>query len=236
MSAENEYRLHQRHYFDRETNRYPQERIISPSNHVQRELNEIISKIPPLGEEDEIADFGSGSGRLTIPMLQRGFRVYAIDVSPESLESLKGLASKLNLANIQIATEFPTDRKFKYVVGTDILHHVSLNNTLPQVYDSLQEGGKVVFSEPGALNPSWYVYLSVASSWSVERGLMHSTYTGLIKSFQKHGFNSVAITGLGFFPTPLFNFSNRLSQLNDRIGNVFPLKHLAYRFIIEATK
>src|SRR5579884_3444616 len=163
-------------FFDRQRNRYAVDAILRPPYHTQLELAQILRRIDALklGPDDTIVDFGAGSGRVSIPLLQRGHPVVAVDVSEQSLAELRALAESLGLTGLTTSTTLPTG-DFGAIVGADILHHVDMEEYLPGMHAALQPGGAIVFSEPGALNPAWYVYLPLFYDWSVERGVMTCT-------------------------------------------------------------
>jgi len=234
MSCKDVFR--QSTFFDRKEHQYSTDLILNPPLHTTLEINAIINKIVGLNSMDYVVDFGAGSGRITIPLLKNNFYVYAIDVSKRSLENLRKTAKKLLLHSLETATSLPRNRKFKALVGADILHHIELNKYLPKIFNSLEKGGKVIFSEPCAFNLAWYIYLPIASNWKLERGLINCTYSNLKNTFEKHGFKNVTISGLGLLPRPFFNWSKKLCKLNDWLGNLPILKLFSYRYIIEATK
>lgn len=225
----------QQRFFNDLQHQYKQERIVHPPLHTQLEIEEILKRIKS-STQGHVADFGAGSGRVTIPLLRAGYKVYAIDISQASLKNLKSLADKLKLSALCTGFTFPSHLQFTSIVGADILHHVDLDEAIPRLWEALEPGGKAIFSEPCALNIAWYLYLSVCSDWSVETGILQCRYFHLIKKFKEYGFRAVAIQGLGFLPTPLFNWSKPLCIFNNRLGNIPLLKLFAYRFIIEAMK
>jgi hypothetical protein len=121
-------------------------------------------------------------------------------------------------------------------VGADVLHHVNTDDHLPRIYELLRDGGKVVFSEPGALNLAWYVYLPLGHELRVEKGILTCTARGLRRMFEQHGFGDVRITGIGLLPRPLFRQSAAACRWHDLVGNWPLLRWFAYRYIIEARK
>lgn len=222
-------------FFDDWCHQYNQQRIIRPPLHTRLEIEEILKRIKSR-QQGYVLDFGAGSGRLTIPLLQAGYKVHAVDISEVSLKNLKSLADKLQLSALRTSLSLPPDRQFTCLVGADILHHVNLDEVIPQLWQMLKPGGKVIFSEPCAFNIAWYLYLPFFSDWLIEKGILQCRYFHLIKKFKQYGFRTVTIQGFGFLPTPLFNWSKTLSILNNKLGNVSLLKFFAYRFMIEATK
>lgn len=225
----------QQRFFNHPHRQYKQERILNPPVHTQLEIEEILTRMRG-SIQGCIADFGAGSGRITIPLLKEGYTVYAIDVSQVSLDNLQSFAERLHLTSLRTMNVFPSHRQFSYIVGADILHHVNLDEVIPQLWKRLKRGGKAIFSEPCALNIAWYFYLPFFSDWSIEKGIAQCRYFHLMKKFKQYGFRAVSIRGFGFLPTPLFSWSRSFCILNNRWGDVPLLKFFAYRFIIEATK
>jgi SAM-dependent methyltransferase len=222
-------------FFDKKQNAYSQNKITKPPIHTQEEINQIISRLRK-NTNKPTADFGAGSGRITIPLLKAGLNVAAIDVSKNSLSDLRFLANKLGLNKLKTTKGFSKKVAFSNIVGADILHHVDLDQIFPLLYDSLEEDGKIIFSEPSAFNPSWYLYLPLASSWSVEKGLINLRYYNIKNKLKKYGFKDIKISGLGFLPCPIFSFSRALCRINNSLGNLPFIKLFAYRYIIEAKK
>ncbi len=60
-----------------------------------------LSRITSLAPKGKILDFGAGTGRISIPMVQEGYEVTAIDCSSQMLQELKRKTKDLNL-NIAI--------------------------------------------------------------------------------------------------------------------------------------
>jgi SAM-dependent methyltransferase len=226
--------VRQEDFFNDEKHQYAQALVLAPPLHTRHEIGAVMEKLEQHAAIRSVVDFGAGSGRLTIPLLRRRYSVLAVDVSDGSLANLKRLAASLGLPSPATARELPPQARLDAIVGTDILHHVDLDHHLPSLRTALGDGGRVVFSEPGGLNPTWYLYLPLTAPWHIEKGVRHCTYLNLRRKLEEHGFNDVSVTGLGVLPRPFFNWSRRLSRLNDTLGNLPLLKLFAYRYIIEA--
>ena len=155
--------MRQEDFFDIEEHQYARALVERPPLHTSREIDAVISRLRQPPGVESVVDFGAGSGRLTIPLLRHRYSVVAVDVSSKSLENLKSLARRLSLPAPPTASHLPDDRRFDAIVGTDILHHVDLDAYLPLLRNALRVGGRLVFSEPGGLNPAWYVYLPLTA-------------------------------------------------------------------------
>jgi len=66
---------------------YSEEKILNPPLHVRDEINFIFRRLTK-DKNKKIVDFGSGGGRLTIPLLKNGYKITAIDIDKKSQEQL----------------------------------------------------------------------------------------------------------------------------------------------------
>jgi SAM-dependent methyltransferase len=235
MGATGRVGVGQEDFFDIEEHQYAQALVQRPPRHTAREIDAILSRLRRHGGVASVVDFGAGSGRLTIPLLRQRYSVLAVDVSDRSLDNLRRLAQRLRLPPPPTARRLPRHRRYDAVVGTDILHHVDLDVYLPAIHDTLRAGGRIIFSEPGGCNPTWYIYLPLTAPWHIEKGVRRCTYLNLRRKLAAHGFGEASVSGLGLLPRPFFNWSKALSALNDALGNLPLIKLFAYRYIIEAS-
>lgn len=224
----------QQSHFNCDNNQYPLKLILKPPQHTQQELNSLISILEKSRSVIRVADFGSGTGRLSVPLAQKGYQVDAIDISRSSLKRLGKIAKKEKL-KIRTLPKFDKKPNYDAIVGCDILHHVNLKRELKGIYKALKKGGMIAFSEPGAFNPSWYPYFLYKRAWNIERGILQCSYFNLTKQLQTAGFQQIKLMGLGFFPRSLLKLKF-LIKINDRLGNFPIIKYFAYRYILTAVK
>lgn len=226
----------QRKFFNVDRNQYNPNLVPNPPLHSVLEVQEIINRVPT-SKPQSVVDYGAGSGRISIPLLKTGFSVWSLDISEQSLKNLKTIASGLNIEKkLTTIKSFPHGKKFTVIVGADILHHIDMSVHLPKMYSALDTGGKIIFSEPGALNIAWYIYLPIFYDWNVEKGVTTCTIPNLVRRLQWAGFSHIEIIGLGLFPRSFFSFSSTLCSLNDKLGNLPILKYFAYRYLVIAEK
>ncbi|VVA43387.1 conserved hypothetical protein [Candidatus Roizmanbacteria bacterium] len=222
-------------HFNSEKNQYLSDKLFQPPPHVQDELNQIITLIKINSNKRKVVDFGSGTGRLTIPLLKNGFTVTSIDISSKSLLNLQHNAVKIKKQNkLKIRLSLPQNSNV--ICGTDILHHVDLKNYFPLFYQSLIKDGYLIFSEPNILNIGWSLFISLFLDWKIEKGIVQINYFNLVKQLKIADFKNIKIIGLFLFPPMLFNRINFLRKINIFLGNFLVLKLFAFRYIITASK
>jgi ubiquinone/menaquinone biosynthesis C-methylase UbiE len=224
----------QREHFELQEHQYPIDSILHPQLHTEIELKRVVAAIGEPRKGDRVLDFGAGTGRLTVALVEGGHDVHAVDLSERSLDRLGQALDELGLPPVASSTALPVTGCFRAIVGADVLHHVDLDTYLPRLQALLGRQGKVVFTEPGGRNPIWYAYLTLFYDMRVERRIMFSTPRSLRRAFTRHGYRNVRITGIGLLPRPLFGWSERLCSWHDRLGNAPILRSFAYRYLIEA--
>jgi len=223
----------QQKHFNNVENQYRKDKLFNPPTHVQDEVNQIIKIIKEFTKSRRLVDFGSGNGRLTIPLLNEDFFVTSVDVSKRSLLNLYDNAGKIKKQRkLMIKTVLP--EKSKVICGTDILHHVNLKDYFPLFHQSLEKNGLLIFSEPNVLNISWLIFISLFLDWKIEKGIAQINYFNLIKQLKLAGFKEVKIIGLFLFPPMVLNRINFFKQANLWLGNLPILKLFAFRYIITA--
>jgi SAM-dependent methyltransferase len=229
--------LLQEKHFDQRRNQYPEEWILHPPPHTRLEIEAVVTRLRAagIGHGDRVVDFGAGTGRLTIPLLREGYAVTSVDVSTESLASIEALARRLSLDGLSTSDRLPEPGSAAAVVGCDILHHVDMASALPALREVVRPNGHVILSEPGGFNPCWYLYVSLALDWRVERRFVHGNIPRLRRALRRSAFTSFEIQGFGLAPTRLFNRFSALLDANARAGDLPILRWFAYRYILDAT-
>lgn len=225
----------QEEFFNKSNNQYQYHLLVHPQKHVQNELDTIRAHIPL--KCHKIVDFGSGTGRLSVYLLKQGFQVTAVDISQTSLEKLSMQVNELNLQKrFKCLTSLVKNEVYELIAGTDILHHLPLQEYIPYFYSHLKKGGKVIFSEPNPLNISWILFISLFLNWKIEKGILECTKFNIQRILRKTGFQDIRIYGHGLLPPQIFTHFPFLSSINYWLGNVPFLNIFAYRLIITGEK
>lgn len=215
---------------------YSEKKIINPPLHVRDEFDFLFNLLPNKNNFN-IVDFGSGGGRLTITLLKKGFKVIAVDIDTEANKKLKKIAKKLNLdKNLKIIQHLENNRKYEFIVGTDILHHIDIKKYFLIFKKHLKKEGKIIFSEPNPLNFSWIIFISFLLNWKEEKGIFACNYFNLKNQLKKIGFKNIKLIPFALIPPQIFYFLrlNFLNKINYFLAKLPFLNFFAYRYIVYA--
>lgn len=102
---------------------------------------------------DRILEIGASGGRFTTPLLERGCKVTAVDISAKSLQYLGQRVAdhpkRLDLTLVEddaSVFEKLAERDFDTVAGAHVLHNVEdIRKVLAQLHGRLRAGGRAVF-------------------------------------------------------------------------------------------
>jgi SAM-dependent methyltransferase len=128
----------------------------------ERRCDLMISKMEPAPSRT-VLEIGCGRGELARSLAGKtGMQVLGVDVSAAFVQEAQASASESNVSFDVLDFTQPSEmsgRKFDYIVGNGILHHLYYNlpASLRSMRDLLKPGGRVIFLEPNLHNP--YVYL-----------------------------------------------------------------------------
>lgn len=227
---------YQKKFFSESVHQYKKDLIANPPLYVQEEISLLLQLIPL--KVKKIIDFGCGTGRLTIPLLKKEIRVVGVDISEKSLTILKKNIEEIIPEKKECffsTTQIPNE-EVRAVVGTDILHHVSLKDIIPKIYKVLSPGGVAIFSEPNALNIAWYIFLGLFIDWEAEKGLINCSKFNLRRIFLQSGFKRVQFFTYGIIPPIFLNSIPFLQKINYYFASLPIINLFAYRYIIFAER
>ena len=110
-----------------------------------------LSKIRTLKLNGKILDFGSGTGRISIPLAKAGYEVTAVDCSSEMLEELRRKAQPQNLnivTQLTLTDVISNDFDLAIAIFTVLAYiktQSELKATFQNIYNSLKPGGLFMF-------------------------------------------------------------------------------------------
>ncbi len=132
---------------------------------------ELIARGGELARTISVLEIGCGSGVFTEMFSRSGAHITAVNLSPQLLKRAR--ARELPADRVQfIEKRFENcDREgpFDAVIGSSILHHLSIPEAISDIFRLLKPGGRMSFAEPNMLNPQvflerhargWFPYVS----------------------------------------------------------------------------
>jgi 2-polyprenyl-3-methyl-5-hydroxy-6-metoxy-1,4-benzoquinol methylase len=109
--------------------------------------------------DKEVLEYGCGLGTMSTLLARSGARVSALDISPVSIEvarrraELHGVEARIDFV-VSEAERLPYDAgRFDVAVGRAVLHHLDVEQAVPELHRVLRDGGRAAFSEPMGTNP-----------------------------------------------------------------------------------
>ena len=173
--------------------------------HVDRVIAEADLK---LGQR--ILEVGAGPGKFTLALTSRGLDVSANDLSPVLLERLYHASGghvktiACDIVDIAQAIDAPFDK----VIGFFVLHHLcDFNQIFASIASVTRPGGRIVFCEPVAWNPLYYLQIMMTPGmhFAGEPSLMSMRPAVILPALRASGFVNAAAHSYGYFPPFLKN-------------------------------
>ncbi|GAA3522570.1 hypothetical protein GCM10022393_41450 [Aquimarina addita] len=181
------------------------------SYYVNNHIRQFI-KHSGITREDDILEVGCGMGKFTFPLLQRGYKLTGLDLSPVLLQKL--LEHNANRFQINLVASDILDApnelngRFDYVIGFFTLHHfMNLETYIKSMSRLLKPGGSIIFLEPNAYNPLYYfqIAFSPTMSWAGDKGVAMMHYKKFKDASAYAGLANLTIDKYGFFPPFVVN-------------------------------
>lgn len=199
-----------------------------------------------LGEPLDILDIACGWGPYTIPLLRRGHRITATDISEKSLAMLKkradaeGLSAGLCVDNNSFEDAEGVKKyngMFDRVICLGGVHHFDPEKRdmiVRNMSSALKRGGYMVLLEPNPLNPFYYpgfLYSWIARQsnfrWYVDKNFIHSNARNLKRLLEKCGLNDIEARGYAFLPSLLARNCACVLNVNDFLLKVPVLRAMS---------
>jgi len=167
---------------------YALDLVNNPPRHVVREIEAALGfwQLPP--PPATVLEMGSGTGRLTKPLLERGYRVLACDPDARAQQGLRDLQAGDRLEVFGSVEAVPTGEPIAAVVGVDILHHARPEDILALARTRLPPGGVAGFDEPDGAHAGWWAFVTLTGRLTNELGLARATKTKLMRRLDEAGF------------------------------------------------
>lgn len=139
--------------FDRAVGYYDQTRAL-PEHQMELLVSHLLDRLPGEGLCLEI---GVGTGRIALPLMDRGIDMVGVDISPEMLRTLVGKRTVCKVA-VGDATRLPfADGTFTAAIAAHVLHLIARwTDALDELTRVIQPGGVILASRAGSGNSEWH--------------------------------------------------------------------------------
>lgn len=218
----------QRRYFEE---RAKKRMVPRRSAYLERHVDELV-RFADLKPDEDVLEVGAGMGRYTIPLLARGYRVDALDLSPVLLERLLGYSDGRPRPAVHAAdiSDPPSELegRFDAAIGFFALHHFhDLEACARGMRRVLRPGGRIAFLEPNPLNPLYYVQMLVTPgmTWQGDGGIVRMRPKAVRGALGAAGFSGFRFARFGFFP-PFLAEKSAGAKLERPLERIRPLRPL----------
>lgn len=169
----------------------------------QKRCDYIIFQMDHIDNATEILEIGCGTGELSFMLATKTQKkVLGTDFCVPFISGANSTYSLPNLSFMVVDFNDPeplSERKFDYIVGNGILHHLyaDIDKALCNFKKLLKANGKIIFLEPNLYNPYCYLIFHTTSffrKWArLEPGEMALTKRKMKKVLQIAGYQSIKI-------------------------------------------
>jgi len=199
----------------------------SASPYLLNQIEKII-KFGDLKKEDKILEVGCGMGRYTLSLAEQGFNITGIDLTKfllERLDDYNGGRFDIKLYNSDIinAPE-ELNNSFDKIIGFFALHHFhDIEECYKSMYRLLKPGGSIIFLEPNAFNPLYYLQILITPkmTWEGDKGIVNMRRSRIFKHMKNAGLKELKVKRFGFLPPFLYNM--KTGPFFDKLFSSFPL-------------
>lgn len=120
---------------------------------------ELIVSGAELGPGKRVLEIGCGTGNFTELFAGSGAAIVAVDISPELVAQARqrGLPEDQVTFIIKRFEECELDGPFDAIIGSSVLHHLDVADSVAKIHHLLKPGGIMSFAEPNMLNPQIFL-------------------------------------------------------------------------------
>ena len=154
-----------------------------------------------VGNKRKVLELGASLGYFSKVFKDRGFDVWATDISPYIIKKAKVLQRGINFSTVDVEKGIKIPERFDYIIAFEVLEHLKKPDlAFKNIKAKLKTGGTLVFSTP----------------FPTKRSLADPTHINIHKEEwwlrlgKKTGFRSLKMIHATFIPF-LYRFSSRFS-------------------------
>ena len=214
--------------------------------YVTKEMEGFFAFAGLKGEPLNILDVACGTGKYTIPLLRRGHRITATDISGRSLAILReraeeeGLGERLTTDNNSFEDAESVKkyhRAFDRVICVGGVHHFELDKRdaiVMNMAKALKNGGYMVLLEPNPLNPLYYIqffYSWIVKGtnvrWYIDKNFVHSNASNLKQLLGRCGLTDTGVARYALLPSMLAKKCGCVVYINDFLLKIPLIKEMS---------
>jgi 2-polyprenyl-3-methyl-5-hydroxy-6-metoxy-1,4-benzoquinol methylase len=217
----------------------------SPAGQVRlsRRVALFVQSLGLAGAAKRVLELGCGTGLYTQQLAPSCGELVAVDISEALLKQARAKAPAKHVTfvrqNLEEICPEEIGRGFQAVFGCSVLHHLDLDQTLPQLKGILTPGAELAFSEPNLLNPQVRLMFSrfewARRKWAVSDTEMAFYPWELRSIFTRHGFEVVELFPFDFMhpaiPSNAIGIARRIERM---LENIALVRHLGGSYFIHA--
>ncbi len=196
------------------------------------------SMFPSSQDGMEVLEIGAGTGRFTLPVLEKGFAFTTTDINESMLESIRNKVEERGLADqctIKVANIFDMDFEDSTFDFIFTIHVIPRFESLADQIAAINEISRVL--KPGG--KLFFNYSNKRSLWGMMRRKHTAKHTEMVKALEEAGLQIVRLKGKWIVNRLLINrvplFVGRFLTAIDRMLSNF-LPSLAWDVFIIAQK
>jgi 2-polyprenyl-3-methyl-5-hydroxy-6-metoxy-1,4-benzoquinol methylase len=191
----------------------------------------------------KVLELGCGTGLYTQQLAPLCGELVAVDISQTLLAEARAKVPSPHVTFVRQNLEDIQPRElgsgFEAVFGCSVLHHLDLEQTLPQLKTILAPGADLAFSEPNLLNPQVRLMFSrlkwARKKWATSDTEMAFYPWELRSIFTRHGFDLAELYPFDFMhpaiPAGAIDFARRVEHT---LENNPLTRHFAGSYFIHA--
>lgn len=190
-----------------------------------------------------LLEMGCGTGRYTLPLLERGYSVDGVDISEKSLDVLHRSYNANRhggWGELRTVAQLPERGEFDGVVCVNLLHHLEDPAKSVKIFvNLLRAGGVLLVFEPNPLCVFWHFYFLYRRIWQLEKGILKTSKNRLRQMFIDAGLKEITDLGYGLVPTRFlgrFKSKSLFDLITLRLANAPILGELSFHHLTRGVK
>jgi 2-polyprenyl-3-methyl-5-hydroxy-6-metoxy-1,4-benzoquinol methylase len=101
------------------------------------------------GEGKKVLEIGCSIGSVAHMLHERGFKVWASDISEYAVNRAQKLTPKAKFLSFDIQKKIPLKEKFDIIISFEVVEHLEYpEKGIKNMFDGLKKGGTIVISTP----------------------------------------------------------------------------------------